>query len=87
MSQASKTVATQYNAAKNFRILVFERDDGSFGYFFEYLMDLSNEPVWPIPEVWVDDNLPRNSGAYDTVELAVREAQRDSVWVQHNHTT
>lgn len=87
MASPSRTVATRYNAAKTFRILVFERDDGSFGYYFEYLIDLSDEPVRPIPEIWVDDNLPRNSGAYDSVESAVQEARRDSVWVQHHQTT
>ncbi|MBA4019726.1 MAG: hypothetical protein C0483_21385 [Pirellula sp.] len=78
-----RIVAEFYNDRRDFRGLIFERDDGTFSYYFESLMDLSDEPVWPIPEVWWEGNLRPLSGVYDSAETALAEAKRDAVWVQN----
>lgn len=47
------------------------------------LMDLSDEPISDPPEIWIDDNLEQHSGAYDSIETALKEAKLDSVWFQN----
>lgn len=81
-----RIVAEFYNDQRDFRGLIFEREGGTFSYCFESLMDLSDEPVWPIPEVWWEGNLQPLSGIYDRAETALAEAKRDSVWLQNGRS-
>ena len=86
VSQSRRIVADFYNDQRDFRGLVVEREDGTFSYYFELLMDLSEEPVRPIPEVWWDGNLQPLSGIYQSAEAALAEAKRDAVWLQNRRS-
>lgn len=82
-----KIVAELYNDRHDFRCRIFERGNGSYSYFFEFLMDVSDEPVSPIPEIWTDMNLTNTSGVSSTIESAIEEAKRDSIWLQRGQLT
>ena len=86
VSQSRKIVAEFYNDQRDLRGLIVEREDGTYSYYFESLMDLSEEPVRPIPEVWWDGNLQPLSGIYQSAEAALAEAKRDAVWLQNRHS-
>lgn len=75
-----------YNDARNFRCVISRRDNGTLSYYFESLMDLSDEPVFPTPEIWWEDNSHSWSGVYDSVEIATAEAKRDPEWIRNNLT-
>ncbi len=87
VSQSRRIVAEFYNDQCDFRGLIVERQDGTFSYYFESLMDLSEEPVWPIPKVWWDGNLQRLSGIYHSAEAALAEAKRHAVWLQNRSSS
>lgn len=73
-----KIVAEVYNDDRHLRIKVFERENGAFSYFFEYMVTW---PDMPTTDSWLDD-LKTTSGVYDSIDHAIAAAKSDTVWAQ-----
>jgi hypothetical protein len=74
-----KTVQTIYDDYKKRRVVVFERDDGSFGFEEQRFSDEPLEMVWiPVGKP------PRPNCHADTAERASSEARDRVVWLSES---
>jgi hypothetical protein len=67
-----KTIQTIYNDSRKRRVIVFQRDDGSFGFDEEHFSDEPLEMAWL--QVGYDSRC-------DTVERALGEARGRVAWL------
>jgi hypothetical protein len=74
-----KTVQTIYDDAKKRRVVIFMRDDGSFGFEEQWFSDDPQEMAWcPFGRP------PRPNCHCDTEERAVFEARGRIDWLIHS---
>jgi hypothetical protein len=69
-----RTITTIYDDAKKRRIVVYERDDGGFGFHEDYFSEVPSEMAW-LP-------LPTGYGCIcDTLEILMREMRGRVAWI------
>jgi len=70
----SRDVTTIYNDERNRRAIIFQRDDGSFGFLEEYFSDEEYEHCW-IPL------FPKSECRCYTLESVTREVYGRVAWL------
>ena len=69
-----RDLTTIYNDERNRRAIIFQRDDGTFGFFEEYFSDDEYEHCW-IPQ------FPASECRCDSLESVTREVYGRVPWL------